>query len=156
MCVMCSRIAIDGEPLVGSLAASSCNKILFFSPFSFFNHGKGETNKPLVSKKRIILWNEMIKFYWTFICESDINFGMLNGCVAYIFIKLSFWLLSCFLSISVNYLSDSRGMAFFGDAFWKLLSDLPSRALFPTANDRFSISAIVFDVRSMASTWNLQ
>ena len=40
-------------------------------------------------------------------------------------------------------------MAFFDDVFWKLLNDLPASVLFPTANNRFSVSAIFFGVRLM-------
>ena len=50
--VICSRIAIDGDPPYGSLAVNAHNKILFFSPFSFLSHCKGETNEPLASKSK--------------------------------------------------------------------------------------------------------
>ena len=43
-------------------------------------------------------------------------------------------------------LRESRDMAFLDDIFWKLLIDLPAHVLFPPANDRFSISAILFSV----------
>ena len=50
--VICSRIAIAGDPPDGSLAVSAYNKILFFSPFSFLNHGKGEANELVASKSK--------------------------------------------------------------------------------------------------------
>ena len=40
-------------------------------------------------KKKNILENEMIKFYSTFICESDTDSRVWNRRVAYIFIKIS-------------------------------------------------------------------
>ena len=58
--VICSEIAISGDPPDGSLAISAYNKILFFPSFSFLNHGKGENH--LRQKQSIILWNEMINF----------------------------------------------------------------------------------------------
>ena len=59
--VICSAIAIGGGPPDGSLAVSAYNKILFFSPLSFFNHDKGQNH--LCQKQSIILWNEIIKLY---------------------------------------------------------------------------------------------
>ena len=50
--VICSRIAIGGDPPDGSLAVSAFNKILFFLSSSFLNHGKGETNDPVASKNK--------------------------------------------------------------------------------------------------------
>ena len=47
--VICSRIAIGEDPPEGALAVSPYKKIIFFSPFSFLSHGKGETNAPLAS-----------------------------------------------------------------------------------------------------------
>ena len=95
------------------------NSLLFIF-FHFLTMAR-ERRTNYLRQKQNILWNEMIKFYWTFIFESDINSAMWNIRAAYIFIKLSFLLLSCFLSISVNYFcnsvtfctSASRDMAFF-------------------------------------------
>ena len=42
---------------------------------------------------------------------------------------------------------ESGDMAFFGDIFWKLLSDLPKPDLFSTANDRFSIPSNFFQYK---------
>ena len=50
--VICSRIAISGDPPDGSLAVGAYKKILFFSTFLFPSHGKGETNEPLASKSK--------------------------------------------------------------------------------------------------------
>ena len=50
--VKCSRIALGVDPSDGSLAVSAYNKIPFVSPFSFLNHGNGETNEPLASKNK--------------------------------------------------------------------------------------------------------
>ena len=47
--VICSRIAIGEDPPEGALAVSPYKKIIFFSPFSFLSHGKGEANAPLAS-----------------------------------------------------------------------------------------------------------
>ena len=48
--VMCSGIAIGGDPPDGILSVCAFNKIIFFSSFSFLNHGNGETNEPVASK----------------------------------------------------------------------------------------------------------
>ena len=50
--IICSRIAKGQDPRDETISVSAYNKILFFPPFLFFNHGKGETNKPLGSKKQ--------------------------------------------------------------------------------------------------------
>ena len=50
--VICSRIAIGGEPTEGSLTVSAWNRILFFPPFSFLNQCNRETNKLLASKSK--------------------------------------------------------------------------------------------------------
>ena len=47
--VICSRIAIGEDPPEGALAVSPYKKTIFFSPFSFLSHGKGETNATLAS-----------------------------------------------------------------------------------------------------------
>ena len=50
--VLCSKIKTGGDPPDGSLAVSAYNKMLFFPLFSFLNHERVETNKPLASKKK--------------------------------------------------------------------------------------------------------
>ena len=143
-----SKIAIGRDPRDRTIPVSAYNKIIFFPPFLFFNHGKGETNKPLGSKKQsFILWNEIIEFYLNFICESDTNSGVWNRRVGYVSINLldnvcNFFLYSGYF-LRKN-LRELRAMAFCDEILWKLLSDLPAPVLFPLANDRFSVSANFF------------
>ena len=151
--IICSRIAIGRDPRDGTFPVSAYNKIIFFSTFLFFNQGKRERErqtKHLGPKKQIILWNEMVKFYLTFICESDTNSGVWNRWVAYISINLldnvyNFFLYSGYF-LHKN-LRELRDMAFCDDILWKLLSDLPAPVLFLLANDQFSVSAIFFQFK---------
>ena len=50
--VICSRSAIGGDPPNRSLAVRAYNKIAFFSPFLFLNHGKEEMYEPLALKNK--------------------------------------------------------------------------------------------------------
>ena len=59
------------------------------------------------------------------------------------------------VTFSTTDLRESRDMAFLVIFLWKLLRYLPAPDLFPTANDRFSISSIFFRYKIDGFIWNL-
>ena len=58
--VICSRIAIDGQPLKESLAVSICNKILFFSLSLLFGYFLYEW-----FKRNHVIWHFWTMYFWS-------------------------------------------------------------------------------------------
>ena len=91
----------------------------------------------------------MIKFYLTFICESDTNSGVWNRRVGYASINLLDNVCNFFLYLGYilhKNLRELRAMAFCDDILWKLLSDLPPSVLFPLTNKSVSSISKFFQV----------